>query len=182
MRSKKKLKEMASVSLMTAVECIFAPFTVPIGAIPLSLSTFAVYLSAVLIGKKSFFSVIVYILIGAVGMPVFSGGVGGVDRLFGPTGGFIFGYIPCAVIAGFFAEKFKESRAIRFCGLLLGTALMYVLGSAQLCFVMGADGAKTALSLLAVNVFPFIPIDIAKMILALTLGDTLNKRLKMSKG
>ena len=92
---------MAVTALMTAVTCILAPLSIPIGPVPISLTNFAIYLSLYLLDwKKGTISYILYLLLGLVGLPVFSGFTGGIGKLAGPTGGYIIGFIPMAIIAG----------------------------------------------------------------------------------
>ena len=77
-----KTRSLVLVGLFAAIICIFAPFTVPVGPIPISLATFAIYLAAAVIGsKKGTAAVAVYILIGAVGIPVFSGFGAGIGKI-----------------------------------------------------------------------------------------------------
>ena len=90
---------MAVTALMTAVTCILAPLSIPIGPVPISLTNFAIYLSLYLLDwKKGTVSYILYLLLGLVGLPVFSGFTGGIGKLAGPTGGYIIGFIPMAII------------------------------------------------------------------------------------
>ena len=106
-----KIKDITAISLMAALMCILAPFSLPIGPIPLSLSTFAVYLAAGLLGKKrGTMAVLIYILLGAIGLPVFSGFSGGIQKLFGVTGGYIIGYLPCVYISGYFITELEEKK------------------------------------------------------------------------
>ena len=182
MTNKLKLRKMVLVSLFAAVMCIFAPFTLPIGIVPLSLSTFVLYLTAVILGKSAIFPILVYILIGAVGLPVFSGGVGGLERIFGPTGGFILGYIPCAVISGYFADRFRFNKALCFIGIFTGTVIMYLLGVPWMLYDLGIKSVRGIISVLTVNILPFIPVDIIKMILAVLLGFQIKNRLTKKCG
>lgn len=177
MKIRQKLKNMILISLFAAVMCIFAPFTVPLGPVPLSLSTFVLYLTAIILSKKAVISIIVYIIIGVVGLPVFSGGIGGLDRLLGPTGGFIIGYIPCAVISGLFADKFKNRFYLQFAGLLIGTVVMYIPGVSWMIYILGADSVNSALSVIAVNILPFVPVDLLKIVLAVFIGNKINNRI-----
>ena len=97
---------MAVTALMTAVTCIVAPLSIPIGPVPISLTNFAIYLSLYILGwKKGTVSYLLYLLLGLVGLPVFSGFSGGIAKLAGPTGGYIIGFIPMAIIAGIIIEK-----------------------------------------------------------------------------
>ena len=86
--------QMAVTALMAAALCVLGPLSVPIGAIPISLSNFVICLTAWLLGPKfGTLSVAVYLLIGLVGVPVFSGYGAGVAKLAGPTGGYLVGYL-----------------------------------------------------------------------------------------
>lgn len=83
---------MVVTALMAAVTCILAPLSVPIGPVPISLTNFAIYLSLYLLDwKKGTLSYLIYLLLGLVGLPVFSGFTGGLAKLAGPTGGYIIG-------------------------------------------------------------------------------------------
>lgn len=108
-----KTKDMVLTGVFAAVICVFAPFTIPIGAVPISLATFAVYLAAAVLGtKKGTLAVLIYILIGMAGVPVFSGFAGGIGKILGVTGGYIIGYIPCAFAIGVFTERFGGKNYI----------------------------------------------------------------------
>ena len=92
---------MALAALMTAVTCVLAPMSIPIGPVPISLTNLVIYFSLYLLGWKwGTVSYLVYVLIGMAGLPVFSGFTGGLGKLAGPTGGYIVGFLPMAVIAG----------------------------------------------------------------------------------
>lgn len=110
---------MAVTALMTAVTCILAPLSIPIGPVPISLTNFAIYLSLYLLDwKKGTISYILYLLLGLVGLPVFSGFTGGIGKLAGPTGGYIIGFIPMAIIAGIVIDKFSQ-RWIQILGMIV---------------------------------------------------------------
>ena len=92
--SRSKTYEITITALMTAVTCILAPMSIPIGPVPISFTNLAIYLSLYLLGwKKGTISYLIYLLIGLVGLPVFSGFTGGPAKLAGPTGGYIIGFI-----------------------------------------------------------------------------------------
>ena len=147
---------MAVTALMTAVTCILAPLSIPIGPVPISLTNFAIYLSLYLLDwKKGTISYILYLLLGLVGLPVFSGFTGGIGKLAGPTGGYIIGFIPMAIIAGIVIDKFSQ-RWIQILGMIVGTAICYAFG---------------------VCVIPFIPADLIKMVIAMIIGPEIRKRL-----
>ena len=99
------IRQMAMIGVMTAVTCIAAPFSIPIpvSPVPLSLTTFILYLSVYILGtRNAFISYVIYLLLGLVGLPVFSGFSGGFAKLAGPTGGFWERwYVTCSVPYGF---------------------------------------------------------------------------------
>ena len=159
-----RIFDMARVSLMCAILCILSPISIPIGPIPVSLSLFAVYLTCFLLDtKKSLCAVSLYILIGFVGLPVFSGYAGGAAKLFGPTGGYIFGYLLIALISGIFMEHFPQDKwAFRITGCILGLIICYALGTAWFMLL-----SKTAFNeALALCVLPFVPFDLLKIAMA----------------
>ena len=146
---------MVVTALMAAVTCILAPLSVPIGPVPISLTNFAIYL-----------------LLGLVGLPVFSGFTGGLAKLAGLTGGYIIGFIPMAIIAGIVIDKFTN-RGIQILGMIVGTAICYAFGTAWFCLQAG----YTVGAALAVCVIPFIPADLCKMVIAMIIGPMVRKRL-----
>lgn len=166
--------QMAVTALMAAVLCVIGPLSVPIGAIPISLSNFVISLTVWLLGPKfGTLSVAIYLALGAVGMPVFSGYGGGLAKLAGPTGGYLIGYLAMALIGGLFVEKSKGNPVISGIGLVIGVAVSYVFGTAWFVFQMGCELSYA----LAVCVYPFIAFDLAKVIVACVIGALLRKRL-----
>lgn len=125
------LRSMVFTAIMAALICVCAPFSIPMpGLVPISLATFAVYLAGGTLGsKRGTLAVLVYILIGAVGLPVFSGFSGGAARLIGVTGGFIIGFLPCALFSGLLFEIIKKKWALPL-GMAVGTLACYVFGTA----------------------------------------------------
>ncbi len=123
--------------------------------------------------KKGTISYLIYLLIGLVGIPVFSGFTSGPGKLFGPTGGYLIGFIPLALIAGFFINHFRNKKVLCFLGMILGTAVCYALGTSWLAIQahMGFQAALMA------GVIPFLPGDFIKMILALLIAPQIRKQL-----
>ena len=162
-----KVKDMTLTAVMAALICIAGPLTIAVGPVPLSLATFAVYLAGTVLGKKwGTAAVGLYLLIGIIGVPVFSGFSGGFQKLAGVTGGYLIGYLPCALFSGLGAEQAeKEGRKwILPAMMVLGTVILYVIGTAWFMIQTGnALGAALGLCVL-----PFLPGDAAK-ILAVTL-------------
>lgn len=165
---------MSMTAVMTAVTCVLAPLSIPIGPVPISFNSVAIYLSLYLLGwKRGTVSYIVYVCIGMMGMPVFSGYSGGVGKLFGATGGYIIGFIPAALLVGLAIDG-SGRRVVHFAAMLVGTAVCYAFGTAWFCVVMGSDIAAA----LGVCVFPFIPGDLAKILAVLAVGPLLQTRLR----
>ena len=156
----KRLKEMCVTAVFAALICIAAPFSINIGSlVPISLATLAVYIvSGMLDVKCSVSAVAVYILLGAVGLPVFSGFSGGVQKLFGVTGGYIFGYLALALIVSLMTCKIKK-KYIYPLSMVLGTAVLYLIGTVW--FIIETKTAVTAA--LMSCVVPFIPGDLVKI-------------------
>lgn len=158
---------MAVTALMTAVTCILAPLSIPIGPVPISLTNFAIYLSLYLLDwKKGTVSYILYLLLGLVGLPVFSGFTGGVGKLAGPTGGYIIGFIPMAIIAGIVIDKYTEKWLLCLLAMIIGTIVCYALGTAWLAYEAKMD----MMAALWAGVIPFIPGDLVKMALAILIA------------
>ena len=96
-----KTRDMTLIAVMAALICVAGPLTIPAGPIPLSLATFAVYMAGSVLGKKrGTIAVALYLMIGIIGVPVFSGFSGGFQKLAGVTGGYLVGYLPCAYLSG----------------------------------------------------------------------------------
>lgn len=174
-------------AVMAAAACVLAPISIPIGPISVTGGTLAVYLTAYLLGGVwGAVSTLVYLLVGFVGLPVFSNYMGGASRLIGPTGGYLVGYLPMALLAGaviqWSAHRFDEkgrlgmaiALAVQFAGMAAATAVLYAFGTAWYCVQAGVGLQKA----LAACVFPFIPWDLAKMAVALVVGMPVRRRLE----
>ena len=169
-----KAQKIAFTGILAAMICLLAPLSLPAGAIPISLATFAIYITACIVNvKTSVCAVIIYILLGAVGLPVFSSFRGGFHMLAGITGGYLIGYIPCAVIIGLLVGKFENKKWIYPLSITLGTAICYLIGT--LWYMLQTDSGFS--SALTVCVMPFIIGEIVKIPVASLVGMTLRKRL-----
>lgn len=170
------LRHITLTGLMTAVICILSPFSLPIplSPIPLTLGTLAIYFVISVLGMKlGTLSVLVYILLGLAGVPVFSGFRGGPSTVFGPTGGYICGYIFLALICGFFVDKWGDRIVLKFLGMVLGTAVLYLFGTIWLAW----QASYTFPQALAAGVLPYIPLDTVKLIIGLIVGSQIRSRL-----
>lgn len=177
-------------AVMAAVMCVLAPISVPIGPISITGGTLAIYLTACLLGGRwGAVTTLVYLLLGFVGLPVFSNYMGGAERLLGPTGGYLVGYLPMMLIAGGVVEltlaRFREkgragaapTLVLQFLGMVLATTVLYAFGTAWYCVQAGV-GLGAAL---AACVYPFIPFDLIKMGIALLVGIPVRRRLEQAR-
>ncbi len=178
---KLRTKDLVLTALMAAVLCVVSPWSITIGPIPFSFSLFAIYLTMYLLGAKlGTFSVLLYLLIGLLGLPVFSGFTGGPQKLFGPTGGFLIGYLPMALLIGLFLDHTQKEHItfrhtlLRILVVFACTWVLYLFGTLWYMFVSGAG----FLAALSVTVLPFVLIDLAKNILAALLGPAIKKRIR----
>lgn len=121
--------QLCFMALMAAVTCILAPLSIPIGPIPISLTNLVVYFTVYVIGLKAgTCSYCLYVLLGVVGLPVFSGYVGGPAKIAGPTGGYIVGFVLMALIGGYVIEKTNRNMVLVIIAWIVGTMVDYALG------------------------------------------------------
>lgn len=178
MGKKSVVYQIASIGIMAAVICILGPLSIPIGLVPISFTNLAIYLVIYALGmKKGTVSYIVYMVIGFVGAPVFSGFSGGPFKILGPTGGYIIGFMFMALISGFFIDKFIDKWYLCFAGMVAGTVVCYIFGTLWLSYQANMP-IKAALF---AGVIPFIPGDLAKMLIAAYLGPRIRKGLVNAK-
>ena len=175
--STSKTKTMALIGVMAAVTCILGPLSlaIPVSPVPISLTNLAVYFAIYVLGmKRGTISYCIYLLLGLAGLPVFAAFTAGAGKLFGPTGGYLIGFIFMALICGFFIEKWEKKLYMHFIGMVLGTAVCYFFGTAWLAYTAHMGFAAA----LAAGVIPFIPGDLAKIIIAMIAGPVIRKQLK----
>ena len=166
---------MVYTALFTAVLCALAPFSISIGPIPLSFATLAIYFAAGTLDLKyAAVSVILYIALGAFGLPVFSRFEGGFHKIAGPTGGFIIGYIPLALAVGLSLRLFAQRRLFYILGMVIGTVLLYTCGVAWYMLQLKATLAASLL----VCVIPFLAGDAAKIAVAAIAAPQLRQAIR----
>lgn len=170
-------RQLTLIGVMTAITCILAPFAIPMpfSPVPISLTNLVIYITVFVLGMKfSTISYIIYLLLGAVGLPVFSSFSGGLGKLAGPTGGYLIGFIFLALIAGFFIEHFPGKLHFAIMGIVLGSAVYYLFGTIWLAQQMGLSLSAA----LAAGVIPYLPGDCLKIIIAAILGPKLRKSIQ----
>lgn len=166
------IRNVLGTALFTALIIVGSFIVIPVGIVPITLQTLFVLLAGVLSGKKIALSATsLYIVLGVVGLPVFSGATGGLAHFFGPTGGFIIGLLIMAVISGTFSDLAykkqtkkntidKKGLVLIIVGLFLATIAEYAIGIPFLKFNLDVTWTK-AFSIAAI---PFIPGDILKIV------------------
>lgn len=175
--SKQKMKttDMVYIAVFAVLMAICSWISIPT-VVPFTLQTFAVFLAmGVLGGKRGCLSILVYLLLGAVGIPVFSGFQGGVAVIFGKTGGYIVGFIFAALIMWAMEMLPWKKTWVQALSMLLGLIACYFIGTVWFMAVYAKDSGEIGLmAVLGWCVFPFIVPDLIKIALALTLS----KRIK----
>ncbi len=172
-----KTKEITLIGLMAAVTCIAGPLSLalPFSPVPISLTNLAIYFSVYILGmRRGTISYLVYLLLGLVGLPVFSAFTSGPEKLFGPTGGYLIGFIFMALICGYCIDRWNGQIGISFAGMVAGTIVTYAFGTIWLAYQ--ADLSLGAA--LVAGVYPFIAGDLAKMALALIVGSQVRVRVR----
>ncbi len=168
------LKGMILAAVFAALTGILTQIQIPVDLVPINLALFSVFLAGALLGPKyGALAMVVYVLLGAVGLPVFSGFSGGLHKLVGPTGGYIVGYVACAFLVGFLSRRWSLRFTMLAIAMILGTLACYALGTAWFMIVTGRDLATS----LGLCVIPFLPGDAAKILLAALLAGRLRAPL-----
>lgn len=165
-----KARDIALIALFTALTAVGSLIKIPLGFTPVSitLQVFFVLFAGLMLGPiRGALSQLAYVIIGAIGLPVFAGGTGGAQTLVGPSGGYLFGFIVAAFVVGLIAKPIRDKQAfIKITGALaaglVGVLVIYIFGAAQLAFVLKLNVAKA----FALGVAPFIVVDLVKALLA----------------
>jgi biotin transport system substrate-specific component len=161
-----KLRSLVLCSLMAGLMAAGAFIQVPIGPVPIVLTNLFVLLSGLLLGARwGAASAALYLLIGAIGLPVFSGGRGGLAHFFGPTGGYLFGFVLSAWITGFISERLRRSMTGSVIAVIFGSLLIYGLGVPWLKAITQMTWNKAWM----VGMVPFLPGDALKAVAAVIL-------------
>ncbi len=164
-------------SLLAALIAAGAYLAVPIGPVPIVLQNLFVMLTALLLGSRWGLGAIgVYLLAGVCGLPVFAGGMGGIGRLAGPTGGYLMGYLPMVYIIGLIAEKMDNRMVYDILAMILGTIILYACGVTWLKTVTGMAWSKA----FTVGMYPFLIGDAVKIAVAAPLARSLRPLMNHS--
>ncbi len=170
----KTVKMQVMAALFAAVCAVLAQITIPIQPVPITLGSMGVFMAGGFLGKRyGFLALVIYLLLGAAGLPVFSMLRGGLQVFAGPSAGFIIGYAPMAFVIGWFAEKFGYKFFNMVIAIFLGNIICYALGIIWFMYLTHTGFWAS----LAVCVYPFIPGDILKIITAAFLVSRYKKAL-----
>ena len=165
------IKRIVRIALMTSILSVLSLISIPIGPVPITLQTLGVFLCGFILGPlDGALSVILYLMLGASGVPVFSGGTAGLKILIGPTGGYLLSFPIAAYISGYGAGRFKNRMSVYAAGLLC-IAVNYLIGVPYLAFIAHLSIQKA----LTVGAYPFIIPDIIKMIVAANVSSKVRK-------
>lgn len=169
-----KLRSMIVTALFAAIIGVMAQITIPLPLVPITGQTLAIGLAATILGSRyGTISVILYLIIGSTGVPIFAEFSGGISKLIGPTGGFLVGFIPATFVIGYYVEKFGFTYRNAIIANIIGMLITLAFGTAWL--KISAQLSWTAA--LASGFTPFLIVGILKAVLASWIGIILRNRL-----
>ncbi len=176
MNNTNQLRMMVYASLMAALMAAGAFLAIPIGPVPIVLQNMFVFLAGLLLGSRwGLAGVAVYLLTGACGLPVFAGGLGGIGRIVGPTGGYLLGYLPAVFIAGYISEKTGKRVGYDILAMICATVVLYACGVSWLKFITGMTWSKTMM----VGMYPFLVGDALKIVAAALIARALRPIIRV---
>ena len=169
-----KLYSLTLIALGAAIIAVLSPLAIPIGIVPVTLQTLAVGLVAtVLKARETFFAILLYLLLGFIGIPVFTGGTSGIAVLFGPTGGFLLAFLVMGTLISWGLHQIKYKTIPAFIINIVGHLLMLVIGTLWLKFFTQVDWSLA----LKLGFTPFVFVKIIKAILVTIFGLALIRAL-----
>lgn len=167
-QQKLTVRDITHIALLAALIAVCSWISIPM-TVPFTLQTMGVFTAVGLLGgKKGTVSVLVYILLGAVGLPVFSGFTGGIGILLGATGGFILGFLLCALLMWFMEALFGKKKAVLLLSMVLGLVACYAAGAGWLMLYLArASKAMSLASVISLYILPFVIPDLVKIAVAM---------------
>lgn len=173
---KLKTIDLTLCGMFAAVLAVCSWIQIP-AAVPFTLQTFAVFAALGLLGgKRGTITICVYLLLGAIGVPVFAGFKGGIGALFGATGGYLLGFLLSGLFVWFAEKRFGDSLPVFIAAMIVGLLLCYAFGTAWFVVVYTrANGAISFGKALAMCVLPFLPFDAIKLALAAVIREALRR-------
>lgn len=173
-----RAKEMTFIAMTVGLISVCSWLTIPY-VVPFTMQTFAVFCAVLLLGgKDGTFAVALYIILGSIGLPVFSGFRGGMGHLLGPTGGYILGFVFISLSYLAFEPLIRGKRAFRIPALIIGLTICYLVGTIWFSAVAGLQGKEYSfLTILSMCVLPYIIPDLIKLFLAIFVCDRAQKAI-----
>lgn len=168
-------KELILCGLFASITSILAQISIPIPftTVPITMQVFSLVLCGIILGPKlGFISQLIYVLIGLIGVPVFSQMSGGISVIIGPTGGFIISFPIITLLAGYFSKRYNSYFMIMI-GIFGGLMINYLVGTLQFILIMKVSFVEG----LTLCVLPFVVLDFVKIYLATIVGISISKRL-----
>ena len=180
--SRLRTLDMAYIALFAVLMAVCAWITVPLPKplVQFTMQTFAMFMALLVLGgRRGLYAMVVYLLLGAVGMPVFSGFRGGMGVLLDTTGGYIIGFVAAALVYWLVTAKLGESLPVSAAACVLGLAVCYAFGTAWFLVVYARNSGPIGLATaLGWCVFPYIIPDLVKLALAVVLSRRVKHFLK----
>jgi biotin transport system substrate-specific component len=174
----KQLQLMVYASLFAALTAVGAYIHIPIGPVPIVLQNLFVLLAGLLLGSRwGFTSMSIYLLVGAIGIPVFAGGKGGIAHFLGPTGGYLIGFAISALMTGYVSERSNGRTAADILAVVMGSMVTYAFGAPWLKLVTGMTWTKAFM----VGMVPFLPGDVLKASAAVVLARHIRPMMKQRR-
>lgn len=171
-------KQLVTCAMFAAIISILAQISIPLPftTVPLTMQVTAIVMVGLLLGAKcGFISVIIYLLLGSIGLPVFTMFKGGINVLFGPTGGYLLAYPLMVYIIGYSREKFGFGFKT-ILSMLFALLIVYIFGTIMFSVITG----NTLVQSITFCVIPFVIPDLIKLALAFSISVTLSKRITLS--
>lgn len=172
------IRDITQTGIFTALTAIGAFISIPIGPVPITLQSFFVLLSGVVLGsKKAMYSQITYLLLGLVGFPIFAGFSGGLHSIFKPSFGFIIGYVAAAYVSGKITENKAHNYGNLLAAVLTGSLVIYAFGLPYMYYVLNIilNSNLSIIKILQLGMFAFIPGDVLKAVITILLAKKLNR-------
>ncbi|MGB4440206.1 MAG: biotin transporter BioY [Sedimentibacter sp.] len=177
---KLSIRDITHIGIFTSLTSIGAFISIPIGPVPITLQTFFVLLSGIILGsKKAMLSQITYVLLGLIGLPIFAGFSGGLQTIFKPSFGFLAGCIIAAYCVGNFIENKPKTIINMSIAVLVGTLIIYAIGLPYMYYILNImlENNLAIISILKMGMLVFIPGDVLKAASAVLIGKKLQGKL-----
>lgn len=175
-----KTKSLTRIAIFTALICLGAFISIPMYPVPITLQNFFVFMAGLLLTPtEAFLSVIVYIVLGLVGVPIFAGFTGGIQTIFKPTFGFLIAFAIGAALISKIVKNSTDRKKI-FISLLIAEILFYAIGLPYMHYILSIYMGKDIQGIMAIfsmGLIPFIPGDLLKMVIATAIAPKIKKAL-----